>query len=314
MRPTSFSEARPAAHGFTLVELVVSIALIGILAVAAAPLLRLPLAAWMDATRRAGLSNELDTVQSKLADDLQRALPFSVRIRSVGNRHLLEMLEVRAVGRFRGGASGVAARFCTPPPPSCTAANADALEAACNETCFTSLGALDGDTPQPNDWVVTGASSAIGLAGDPYFGGNVGVAGGVKTRLVSMAAATPTADTNGFRIAAHQFNTLSPNKRFYVVSTPVTWDCNPATGQLTRRWGYAINATQPVNIVGGNAAPLATRVSFCEFRPANPLAALPNNREPDRVHVQLRLSQAAAESNVVETVELNTSYALGRVR
>src|SRR5439155_13518082 len=104
--PAPFAESSMTMrrhHGFTLVEMVVSIALISIIALVAAPMLRLPLSAWLDATRRAEMTNALEAVNSKLADDLRRALPNSVRVRTVGARGLLETLEVRAWGRHRAG-------------------------------------------------------------------------------------------------------------------------------------------------------------------------------------------------------------------
>jgi MSHA biogenesis protein MshO len=285
--------------GFTLIELIVSMVLISLLALVAAPMLRLPLSAWLDASRRAELTNAADTVHSKLADDLRRALPNSVRVRQVGARVLLETLEVRAWGRHRAGPSG-GAQVC---PAVCAAAGAqDVLEAACSETCFTSIGPLEGDVPVAgSDWVVVNPLTPAGAVGNPYFGGNVAVAGGIKTRLTDVSAAP---DGNRVRIAAHNFAATAASRRFYLVATPVTWDCDPATQRLTRRWGYAVAAVQPVAFAAAaQAAPLATQVAACSIRyvPAG------SQGRGGIVHVVLRLSQRAADTQVPENVDLVTS-------
>lgn len=290
---------KPRQAGFTLVEMIISIVLISLLALVAAPMLRLPLSAWLDATRRAKLAQALDTVNGKLTDDLQRALPNSVRVRQIGPRVLLETLEVRAWGRHRAGPSG-GAQVC---PAVCTGPGLqDALEASCNETCFTSLGPLEGDAPVGGaDWVVVNPLGPGVAGGDPYFGGNVAVAGGIKSRLTDV---TPAPDGNRVRIAMHNFPGLAAGRRFYIVATPVTWDCNPATQRLTRRWGYPVAAVQPAAFgAGAQAAPLATNVAACSIR----YQRAGSLGRGGIVQVVIRLSTVAADTQVPESVELAAS-------
>ena len=305
MRRTVFERhhCRSRARGFTLVELIISLVLISLLALVAAPLLRLPMIGWMDASRRANLSSGIDLAHSKLAEDLRRALPNSVRVRTVGSRVLLEYLEVRAWGRYRAGPSG-AAQVC---PAVCSggATLNDVFQAACNETCFTSLGPLEGDPPVPgSDWVVLNPLGPGVPGGDPYFGGNVAVTNGIKSRLTSMAAAP---GGNRLSIASHAFPALSAWKRFYVVSTPVSYDCDPGTQRLTRRWGYPIAAVQPVAF-GGTvlSAPLAANVASCAIRYTAAGAA----GKGGVVSVVMRLSQAAADTGIAESLELEAGFAV----
>lgn len=284
------------ARGFTLIEMIISLTLISLLAVVAAPLLRLPLAGWMDASRRSALTQSLDIAHAKLADDFARALPNSVRVRTVGGRVLIETLEVRASGQHRAGLS-LAAQVC---PAACTTVlTKDALEAGCTETCFTSIGALDGDAPAAGDWVVVNPLGPGVPGGDPYFGGNVAVGGGIKTRLQATAAAP---EGTRLTIAGHSFPSLAANRRFWLVATPVTWDCNPTTQTLTRRWGYAISAAQPAAFAAAaNASPLATNVAACAVR-YTPAGAVGRG---GLVTFSVRLAQTAADTNVAESVELN---------
>jgi MSHA biogenesis protein MshO len=260
MRRTGSDPMRRRVRGFTLVEMVVAITLIGILAVVTVPLLQLPMSAHLDTARRAALTAELDASVARLRDDLAWALPNSVRVRQVGARWYLEYLEVRASGRYRA-ASAPGAPVC---PATCAAPGAnDALEFACSESCFASLGPLDGAAPLPgSDYVVVNPLGPGVPNGDPYFGGAALPPGGIKSRLLGV-----TAVAGGSRVTMtpHSFALVPADRRFYVVATPVSYECNPATQRLTRYWGYAVAANQPAAFGGATSAPLATRVSACRF-------------------------------------------------
>ena len=248
------------ARGFTLVEMVVAITLLGILAMVMVPLLQLPMSAHLSAARRAALASELDVSVARLRADLAQALPNSVRVRQVGARHFVAYLEVRASGRFRAAAAG-GPQSC---PATCSAPGAnDVMEFACNETCFTTLGPLDGGAPVAgSDWVVINPLGPGVANGDPYFGGSGMPAGGIKSRLQSVAA---VGTDQRLTLTPHSFVLAPSNRRFYIVATPVSYECNPATQRLTRYWGYAVAAAQPAAFGGANSAPLATRISACRF-------------------------------------------------
>jgi MSHA biogenesis protein MshO len=63
----------------------------------------------------------------------------------------------------------------------------------------------------------------------------------------------------------------SPARRFHVVRTPVTYACNPTTGELRRYANYGIGAAQPNDqanpplSTAGNNNLLASNVSRCRF-------------------------------------------------
>lgn len=284
----------PGSRGFTLVEMVIAIALIGLIAVAAAPLMKLPMVAWMDASRRATLTTQLHSTRSLVQQDMQRALPGSARVRVIGSRVLLEVLEVRATGRYRNGPSGGA----TACPTTCSAPGRnDVLEPGCNDSCFTTLGGLVGDAPvTPADWLVLSPLGAGVPGGDPYFGGNVRVNGGIKSRLQNVAAAP---DGQRLLFTAHSFPNASAARRFYVVSGPITYDCNPATQTLSRLSGYAIAAAQPAAFGAALSATVATGVVACSIEVAQ-----------GQVQFNLRLAANAANSGVPEAVQWAASFAL----
>lgn len=288
-------------QGFTLVEMVVAMTLLALVAMAALPLLQMPISAYMDLQRRTDALQSVDAVHHTLEADLAQALPGSVRVRQTGNHWWLEYLEVRASGRHRGGLSG-AAQAC---PSACALANNnDSIEAACSETCFTALGTLDGAAPVVgSDWVVVNPQGSGVANGDPWFGGASGVVGGIKSRLTATAAA---ADGLRLSINAQTFATVAPSKRFYIVGQPVSWDCDPASGRLTRRWGYAISAVQPTAFGAAPSAALADGVTDCAFQVQS---AGGEGRATIEMRLRLARTDGVLASN--EAVELLATYSVG---
>lgn len=233
--------------GFTLMEMVISLVILGLLSVVMVPLLSLPMNAYMDAQRRVELQAQLELIRSKMTDDLQYALPGSLRVRQVGAAYYLEYLEVHAVGRYRAGPDTPATNFC-PPAPGCAAG--DALGTSCpQEACFTTMGALNltpGTTVTPNvDYVAIVPANAA-----PY--------------LASLSRLTGRSNVvNGERLLfqAKNFAAGGASKRVYIVS-PVTYECNPAASLLTRYWGYSATVFQPsVPAAGAASAQLSNVIS-----------------------------------------------------
>lgn len=268
--------------GFTLVEMIVSITLLSLLALVAVPMLRMPMKAYSEASSRAALAGEINMARGRMADDLSRALPNSVRVRTVGTAWLLEYLEVRAHGRYRTGQNTASGPSC-PVAPGCGGAPnmRDALNTSCNDNCFTSLGPMvsmgqgAGNPVANSDYVVVNRTDV-----DAYVGGAATVAGGSKSRLTGFAAVS--ASEQRFSFTAHRFvpvGTTEPaSRRFYVVSTPVTYECNPVTRQLRRYSNYPVSATQPTAFPAGTqVAQLASTVQSCGAAPRYITAAGINN-------------------------------------
>lgn len=297
---------RTQQAGFTLVEMIVSIALIGLLSMAAIPLLKLPLEGWMDATRRSTLSTEIDVIHAKLRSDMAQAMPGSVRVRTAGARVLLEYMEVRASGRYRTQAPTSGGSLC---PSSCSGnfgAN-DVLEPMCAETCFVNLSPWDNGVPPAvtaNDWVVV----------NPYTNSNNSpYALALRTRAVSAAA-------NGrVDMAAHSFPADGALTRFYIVSGPVTYECDPATRRLTRYAGYALAVNQPVAFAGGTGAILSSRVQSCvNALSYTPTGLYTRGSSPTIywggiVNILLRLGPAITEPASVESAVMQASFTVSEI-
>src|SRR5688500_16243235 len=91
-------------RGYTLVEMIAVIAIMGIIAAVVAVFMRVPLQSYQDAQRRASINDAADSAFMLLKRDLQTALPNSVRVRDVGGVFYLEFLQTRAGGRYRADA------------------------------------------------------------------------------------------------------------------------------------------------------------------------------------------------------------------
>jgi MSHA biogenesis protein MshO len=221
------------ARGVTLVEMIVVIAITGILAAAVAVFIRRPVEGYIDAARRAELSDIADTALRRITRDLRTALPNSIRITTAGGVTYLEYLQTSGGGRYRSDVDSIG--------------GGDPLNFTAVDTTFNVIG------PMPT--MAAGDSIVIyNLNWDPaittanaYVGDN--------RELVNVGASTATTITLN---AAKQFPFTSPGKRFQVVQHPVTYACDPVGGTVRRIAGYAIQAAQPNNVA---AAPLSTAPS-----------------------------------------------------
>jgi MSHA biogenesis protein MshO len=253
MRAPSNHQSRITAHhrrcgiGFTTIEMIVVIVITGIIGSVVAVFMRRPVEAYVDASRRAELTDIADTALRRITRDLRRALPNSIRVTPVGvDEFYLEYLQTTGGGRYRSdvdsGGLGNPLDFT-------------------GDTSFDVLGPMPTDVANNDRVVVYNLGPGSGST-DAYTGGN--------TAIVKNVAA-PTIEFTLSKI----FPFASPGKRFQTISGPVTYFCNPdaTNGVLRRISGYAEQAGQPTNV---NAAPLsdpppvinarlATSVTACQF-------------------------------------------------
>ncbi len=219
--------------------MIVVIAITGILAAAVAVFIRRPVEGYIDAARRAELSDIADTALRRITRDLRTALPNSIRITTAGGVTYLEYLQTSGGGRYRSDVDSIG--------------GGDPLDFTAVDTTFNVIG------PMPT--MAAGDSIVIyNLNWDPaittanaYVGDNRAAGSGAgSTITLSPAPASP-------------FPFASPGKRFQVVQYPVTYACDPVAGHLRRYWGYAISAAQPTPPAGGSNALLASSVAGCSF-------------------------------------------------
>jgi MSHA biogenesis protein MshO len=224
-------------EGFSLVELVMTMAITGVLVAIVAVFIQKPIQSYFDTTRRAELVDAADTAIKRMTRDLRLALPNSVRLDPT-NKYL-EFLITSGGGRYRAEFDSTGA--------------GDILDFSTADASFAVIGTMP--TAAANNFVVV---YNLGIPGaDAYAGTNRATISGVAGNVISLSP-------------SFRFPFDSPGKRFQVVQYPVTYQCNPdaitpANGVLRRFWNYGITASQPTSFATTNSAQIATNVSSCSF-------------------------------------------------
>jgi MSHA biogenesis protein MshO len=241
----------PRTLGFTLVEAIIVIAVIGVLGAIVAVFIRLPVQNYADSVARAEVTDEADLALRRMARELRLALPNSIRVNADGSA--IEFLLTKTGGRYLALEDNLASTY-----PILDFADASKKTVAVLGTLSAAVSAGDyfvvynlGNGMAPADaWGLAGADRNIAR---------------INTVAATTTPAVLTLDDNPF--AVQSVAMPSPDRRFQIVSGPVTFSCATASDNalvLTRYAGYAVNASQVNPPVGANStAPLTRRVNSC---------------------------------------------------
>jgi len=269
------------ARGVTLIEMIVVIAITGILAAAVAVFIRRPVEGYIDAARRAELSDIADTALRRITRDLRNALPNSIRVTAAGGVNYLEYLQVSGGGRYRSEVDSGGA--------------GDPLNFTIADATFNVIG------PMPA--MAAGDSIVIyNLNWDPAIVTANAYVGDNRAAYASNTATTVTLS------AAKLFPYASPGKRFQVVQFPVTYACDPVGGTVRRVAGYAIQAAQPNNVAAPplSTAPsntlLATSITSCSF---TYVAGSGSTQRTGVVSLTLQVEQAGEKVKLFQQAHVN---------
>jgi MSHA biogenesis protein MshO len=246
--------ATRVARGFTLIELVITIAVGSVVVAFMAMFIVTPMSAYTAQTRRATLVDAADSALRFIGRDLRAALPNSVRVSASGSVTALELLATADGARYQD--SG-------PLSNPALALDLTAADGAFATTVpFTQL-----NLPWTSSAYFLSIYN-VGVPGaDAYEKANVITPAGT-TITISAGA---TANQNLVTLSQpFQFAFGSPGQRVFLVSGPVSYLCDKAAATLTRYSGYTITSAQPastaaLNAAGASAALVASNVADCQF-------------------------------------------------
>jgi len=250
MRAAETTFRKPRLRGFTLAELVIVIALTGIVAAVAATFIVQPIQGYNDLSNRARLVAQAETALQKIEYDVHHALPNSIR----ANGGAFEMLAVVDGARYRDGPGG----------PASDNQPSKRLQFNQADQEFNILGNFvtltNGSYPYYISIYNTGQSGA-----DAYSSsGSSGVLAGPG---FSISSDVPTEQHITLN-SAYRFQYQSPRQRLYVVSEAIGYLCNGST--ITRYNGYNFKdgmSPSAARFTDGNTGQglLAENVSNCQI-------------------------------------------------
>jgi MSHA biogenesis protein MshO len=248
--------ATRVARGFTLIELVITIAVGSVVVAFMALFIVTPMTTYTAQTRRAALVDAADSALRFMGRDLRGALPNSVRVSASGSVTALELLATADGARYQD--SG-------PLSNPALALDLTAADGAFATTVpFTQLSL---------PWTSSAYFLSIynvGVPGaDAYQMANPNVITPAGTTITISAGATANQDLVTLS-PPFQFAFGSPGQRVFLVSGPVTYLCDTAAATLTRYSSYTIASAQPasaaaLNAAGASAALVASNVAGCQF-------------------------------------------------
>jgi MSHA biogenesis protein MshO len=248
--------ATPVARGFTLIELVITIAVGSVVVAFMTMFIVTPMTIYTSQTRRAMLVDAADSALRFIGRDLRAALPNSVRVSTSGSVWALELL-----------ATADGARYQDSGPLSNPAL---ALDLTAADGAFATTVPFTQVTLPWTSNTYRLSIYNVGVPGaDAYETASHVITPETGTTITISAGAT--ANQNLVTLSpSFQFAFGSPGQRVFLVSGPVSYLCDKAAATLTRYSGYTIASTQPVsaavlNAAGASAALVASNVVDCKF-------------------------------------------------
>lgn len=220
--------------GFTLVEILMAITILGIVAGVVSVFIVSPVKAYFSTANRAQLTDAADGALRRITRDVGSALPNSLRSTSGGSNACVEFIPTLAGGRYRyqTGSSG----------------NGDILNFAAADSSFDVLGQVNlGSLPSGGKKVVI---YNLGIEGaDAYAGNNTATIATASTTAVTLSS-------------ARQFPFEAPGNAFQVIPDySVVYSC---VGSSLLRSTQSLSAS-PMASCPSTGTPIATNVSGCSF-------------------------------------------------
>lgn len=236
-------------QGFNLIELVIVIVIAGILAVVIAPVVMRPFQAYDDTSRRVVLVDAAESAMRQISSDVRDAIPNTLRT----NGSVLEIMPMQGGGRYRY---------------SDVASDNTALSPGATDSQFQMLGNLSA-MPTGARLVVYNTGATLFYAAATSGGSGIITPTSTTVSLTDNGNEDSISLSSGFRFDL--LGTGSPQKRFFIATSPVTYHCDLASGDIRRYETYSTAIAQPVNrgaaplSAASSNAILVSNVSGCNF-------------------------------------------------
>jgi len=196
------SSSKSVERGFTLVELIMVIALAGIVAVMISTIMSRPLQGFADQSRRAELTDLAAMALNRMARDIRLAVPNLLVVSS----NEVRLVPIAAAGRYRANQPDPAGPRHD--PPACTQP-----AGACSIDILSPIVPTSSTTTH---WLII--YNTAGLAGIPEaIDGEVSA---ISPKAFTWKDNTLSAGLSNFR-----FQYASPQKRFYLANEAISYSC-----------------------------------------------------------------------------------------
>lgn len=225
-------------RGFTLLEAIVAIVILGILGGVVAVFIKSPIDAYIAQTNRALLTDAADGAIRRITRDVASALPNSLRTTTLASTSCIELLPVLGGGRYRYQDS--------------SGGGADILDFTASDTSFDVLGQIRlGNLPTGNKLV---AIYNLGIAdADAYHGDNTATITGVSPISVGFSG-------------GKLFPFASPAKAFSIIpDASVVYYCSGTAPNMTLYRTTQPLAAQMSSCPTSGGTLLVDHVSSCNF-------------------------------------------------
>jgi MSHA biogenesis protein MshO len=254
-------------RGFTLVELIMVIVIMGVIGGMVSVFMKSPIDAYFDSARRAALTDLADTTVRRIARDVRRALPNSLR--PPATSQCIEFIPTKTGGRYRADSTAAGLSFAAPPDTSFNMLGSNATFAG---------NAIPADQQiKDQDFIVV---YNLGITGSDAYALNAvnrATVNGTPTLAIASPPEANIVVTTTQPAGSPTFSLESGGNRFHVVSSTeqsVTYVCVDAALPLNNGNGrgvlyrYVRNFTDPHSCPAtapAGAAVLANNVSACSF-------------------------------------------------